>query len=57
MAEKTTISHQTERVAISPSGGGTRIWVGDDVRLTLDWEQARQLHRLLANELGRKADR
>ncbi|MDO5535065.1 MAG: hypothetical protein Q4F65_10485 [Propionibacteriaceae bacterium] len=49
MTEKTTAP--ADRVGISPSGGGIAVWVGDDVRLTLDWDQARQLHALLADQL------
>ena len=48
MTEKTTT---TERVGLSPSGGGVGIWVGDQLRLRLDWDQARQLHALLADAL------
>ncbi|CAM4037574.1 hypothetical protein [Helcobacillus massiliensis] len=47
----------TERVGLSPSGGGVAVWVGDAVRLTLDWDQARQLHRLLTDQLDREAAR
>lgn len=47
----TTTTTRPERVAVSPSGGGLAVWVGDEVRLRLDWEQARQLHALLADQL------
>lgn len=40
-----------DRVAISPSGGGVGIWVGDQLRLRLDWDQARQLQVLLNDAL------
>ena len=48
MSEKTT---STERVGLSPSGQGVAVWIGDEIRLTLDWDQARQLHRLLVDAL------
>lgn len=48
MTEKTTT---TERVGLSPAGQGVAVWIGDEIRLTLDWDQARQLHALLADAL------
>lgn len=41
---------KTTPIAISPSGAGVAIWVGDEVKLGLDWKQAHQLHRLLADQ-------
>ena len=49
MTEKTTTT--TERIGISPSGGGIAVWVGEEITLHLDWEQARQLYTLLADQL------
>lgn len=43
----------TERVGLSPSGGGVAVWLGDQIRLTLDWDQALQLHRLLVDQFDR----
>lgn len=51
MPEQETANQAADRVAISPSGGGVGIWVGDQLRLRLDWDQARQLHALLADAL------
>lgn len=48
MTEKTTTT--TERIGISPSGGGIAVWVGEEIALRLDWEQARQLYILLADQ-------
>ncbi|GAB3582814.1 hypothetical protein [Calidifontibacter terrae] len=48
--QKTT--EPAKRVAISLSGGGVGIWVGDVVEVRLDWEQTRQLHSLLADLLA-----
>lgn len=50
MTEKTTTT-TTERVGLSPSGQGVAVWVGDEIVLRLDWDQARQLHALLADAL------
>ena len=41
----------TERVCLSPSGQGVAVWVGDQVRLRLDWDKTRQLQVLLADAL------
>lgn len=57
MTDRLTAASPPDRVAISPSGGGIAVWVGDDVRLTLDWEQARQLHALLTDQLRREDPR
>ena len=45
---------KTTPIAISPSGAGVAIWVGEEVRLQLDWDQARQLHRLLADQFAER---
>lgn len=50
----TSTTSNFERVGLSPSGGGVAIWVGEEVRLQLDWDQARQLHRLLADQFAER---
>ena len=50
----TSTTSYFERVGLSPSGGGVAIWVGEEVRLQLDWDQARQLHRLLADQFAER---
>lgn len=47
----TSTTSNSERVGLSPSGGGVAIWVGEEIVLRLDWDQARQLHALLADAL------
>ena len=49
MTEKTTAP--ADRVGISPSGGGLTVWVGEEIALQLTWDQARQLHALLVDQL------
>lgn len=50
MSEPTTTTVKPERVGLSSSGGGVAIWVGEEIRLQLDWPQASQLHALLSAE-------
>lgn len=57
MTDRTTIALPADRIAISPSGGGLALWVGDEIALRLTWEQARQLDALLADQLRRQGPR
>ena len=49
----TSYAELGERVGLSPSGGGVAVWLGDQIRLTLDWDQALQLRRLLVDQFDR----
>ena len=40
-----------QRTGMSSSGVGVAVWLGEEIRLHLTWEQARQLHRLLVDAL------
>lgn len=51
MSEPNPTTCKTERVGLSPSGGGIAVWVGDEIVLRLDWDQARQLQTLLNDAL------
>lgn len=53
MTDNTTTS---KRRGVSPSGGGLAVWVGDERLAQLDWDQARQLHALLADQLGERPE-
>lgn len=53
----TTTKSYPERISVSPSGAGLDGWVGDEVRVRLDWEQVPQLHALLAHQLDHKGSR
>lgn len=46
----------SKRIGVSPSGGGLTVWVGDEHLAQLDWDQARQLHALLADQLGERPE-
>lgn len=57
MADRLNAALPADRIAISPSGGGLALWVGDEIALRLTWEQARQLDAILGDQLRRERPR